>query len=171
MVSEDAFRDNAPRGAAVDQLLEEYLRVINDKDDQLHRLLRQLEELQAGFRERDEVHKARLKDTTRRLQRSAEQVKTLQEQCAHSEALNGKLVQHSESLKMQLRSSEAKAQELTTSTAQMADRIQKLEEDAAALRSTLSVLATQREKDREAMATRQQLLSAEQSAMAALPQQ
>jgi chromosome segregation ATPase len=168
MVLDDGFKHDASRSAATDQLLEEYLRVINDKDDQLHRLLRQLEDQQTATRQGEEVHKARLKELAQQLRRKEAKVSELQQQCSHDEELNGKLVHHAETLKQQLQSSEDKTRELTENVACMADTVHRLEDEAAALRSTVAAAETQMEKDAEALASAHHLLGAERDTTAAL---
>ncbi|KPI84454.1 basal body component putative ML protein [Leptomonas seymouri] len=161
MVLEYGSKVEAAPGAAMDQLLEEYLRVINDKDDQLHRLLRQLEDQQVASRQSDEAHKAHLKDLTQQLHRREAKLRDLQQQCASTEELHNKLVHHTEALKLQLQASVEKVQRLEESALQMSENIQSLDSTTSALRSTVTALEAQRERESEALASAQQLLNAE----------
>lgn len=168
MVSDDGYKHDAAPGAPIDQLLEEYLRVINDKDDQLHRLLRQLEDQQAAARLSSDTNAARIRELTQQLHRREGKVKELQGRCTHGEELNTKLVNHVESLKVQLQDSEATTSQLVEDTTRMSNRIRDLEDDTAALRTTVASLEAERDATAAALERTQQQLSSEAEAASAL---
>ncbi|KAH9597092.1 hypothetical protein LSM04_002163 [Trypanosoma melophagium] len=99
--------------AHVDQLLEEYLRVINTKDDEIHGLIRGLEEHRCELKKREDTYKADVLNTQQKLQRAHKQIKKMDERHEKDETDINRLVNHNESMKGQLQLMQQKLDEAT----------------------------------------------------------
>ncbi|KAG8348176.1 basal body component [Trypanosoma vivax] len=86
----------------MDQLLEEYLRVINSKDTEIQDLTRGLEESRCELRRREDSHRKSTIETEQELHKLQKRLRKAEEKCRKSEEDVDKLVRHNEQLKVQL---------------------------------------------------------------------
>nr|CAJ2474405.1 unnamed protein product [Leishmania braziliensis] len=168
MVSDGAPKSGPVPSDHVDQLLEEYLRVINSKDDQLHRLLRQLQdqEVAAGQREKDNAAKQR--QLSEQLQSKNRKLKEAQAQAARDEEAVRKLVLNSEVLKKQLQESEERAEDQAAAAAKAAAKARRLECELSDAQVTHAALQAQKTKSEEGWAAAQLQVEAQNVAVASL---
>lgn len=125
-----------------DQLLEEYLRVINDKDNEIHRLIKATEEHRYAHRKREDALKDKLARVTSEAAAYLQTVQELRHRVAEDDTTTNKLINANELLKKDLGEAEAQlraAQEhcgelARTLQAEQAERGNKVEE-AAQLRA------------------------------------
>lgn len=84
--------------AQLDQLLEEYLRVINAKDGEIHELIRVLEELRCEGKKKDEAHKSHAQKISNELDKVMRKAKKLEQKNRTCEDQIDKLVKENEAL-------------------------------------------------------------------------
>ncbi|KAG5503561.1 hypothetical protein JKF63_05701 [Porcisia hertigi] len=168
MVSEEGQKRGPVPGNHVDQLLEEYLRVINDKDDQLHRLLRQLQEQEAAAGQKEESNTAKQRELLEQLRSKNRKLKELQAQSARDEDAIRKLVLNSESLKKQLEEREEHAKSHAMTAANAAASIGRLECELSDTKSTLVAVQAQKAKCDEGWAAAQLQVEAQSAAVVSL---
>ncbi|CAG9574723.1 putative basal body component [Leishmania major strain Friedlin] len=168
MVSDGAPKSGPVPSDHVDQLLEEYLRVINDKDDQLHRLLRQLQDQEAAAGKREEDHTTKQRQLSEQLQSKSRKLKEMQAQSARDEEAVRKLVLNSEALKKQLQESEEHATGHAVAAAEAAAKLCRLECDLSNAQATLAAVQAQKTKCDEGWAATQLQLEAQTAAVANL---
>jgi len=93
--------------AHIDQLLEEYLRVINDKDDEIHRLIKRTEDARNEQKKKEEQYRVRLRTVKGDLTKRESELQELRTFADESEATITKLTTHSDGLKKDLQAASA----------------------------------------------------------------
>ncbi|KEG08141.1 putative basal body component [Trypanosoma grayi] len=162
----------------VDQLLGEYLRVINSKDDEILDLIRGLEEHRCELKKREDLHKTDVVGTQKELEKSRRNVRKMEQQHRKDEEDINRLVNHNEDMKVQIhgfqqklaetaKEVEQKQQEHTRELEEAGQRhaaeVQSLRVELDALRAEQSHVRHEREAARtaiEAAALREQQLQA-----------
>ncbi|EPY19745.1 ML protein [Strigomonas culicis] len=114
-----------------DQLLEEYLRVINDKDDEVHRLIKEREDARLDYRNREDVLRSKLKEVRMALKEKSSSVQDLRRKAEHDDDAINKLVQVVE---------EKKREEL-----RLAERLQSSNERSESLENELRAVKQESE--------------------------
>ncbi|GET89073.1 basal body component, putative [Leishmania tarentolae] len=168
MVSDGAQKSAPVPVDPVDQLLEEYLRVINDKDDQLHRLLRQLQDQETAAGQREEEHTMKHKQLSEQLQSKSRKLKEMRAQSERDEEAIRRLVVNSEALKKQLQESEERVKVHAVAEAEAEAKLHRLECELADTRATLAVVQAQKTKCDEGWSATQLQLEAQTAAAAHL---
>ncbi|KAG5478113.1 hypothetical protein LSCM4_05513 [Leishmania orientalis] len=168
MVSDAVQKRGPAPGNHVDQLLEEYLRVINDKDDQLHRLLRQLQDQEAVAAKREDESITKQRHLSEQLQSKSKKVKEMQVQLAREEEAVRELVLNSEALKKQLQESEEHAKGQAIAAAEAAAKVHRLECELSDAQVSVVAAQTQKAKCDEVCASAQLRVEAQAAAIASL---
>ncbi|RNF09892.1 putative basal body component [Trypanosoma rangeli] len=99
--------------AHVDQLLEEYLRVINSKDDEIHELIRGLEERRCELKKKEDTYKVDVVSAQRRLEKARRQLRRMGQKLQVNEEHIDQLVRRNDVMKMQADAMEQKVIEVT----------------------------------------------------------
>ncbi|PWU93319.1 Trypanosome basal body component protein [Trypanosoma cruzi] len=97
----------------VDQLLEEYLRVINSKDDEIHELIRGLEERRCELRKKEDTYKMDVVSARQKLERAQKRVKKMAEKVQKGDEHIEQLVKHNDAMKVQADEMRRKLNEAT----------------------------------------------------------
>ncbi|KAG5477876.1 hypothetical protein LSCM1_05178 [Leishmania martiniquensis] len=168
MVSDGEQKRGPAPGEHVDQLLEEYLRVINDKDDQLHRLLRQLQDQEAAAGKREEASIAKQRHLSEQLHSKSRKVKEIQAQLAREEEAVRELVLNSEALKKHLQESEEYAKGQALAAAEAAAKVHRLECELSDAQVSIAEAHAQKTKSDEVCALTQSRVEAQAATIANL---
>lgn len=155
-------------GSHVDQLLEEYLRVINDKDDQIHRLLREAQEAEAAASQRDAASTATQQRLSEQLHSKSRKLKEAEVQAARDEENVRELSLAADALKTQLQECERRADAHAAAAAEAAERVHRLEGALSAAQEALSTAQAHKATSDEEWAATQQQLHAQTTAAADL---
>ncbi|KAK7197019.1 Trypanosome basal body component protein [Novymonas esmeraldas] len=168
MISDEAPTSAAVTGGHVDQLLEEYLRVINDKDDRIHRLLRQLQENETAAAKRDKTSAAKQQQLSEQLRGTAKKLKETQAQLEQEEQSTRALVFNCEALKRQLQESDERSAAQVAAATEAAARHARLERELSDVSATLAALRVENTACSEERAAAQHLAALQSTTVADL---